>query len=680
MLAVDVGGTFTDVVAVRNGRIETAKVSTDYQAVYGSVIEGAESLGLRGSRIFNHASTHGLNAVITRNLPKIGVLTTEGHRDVLDHGTIGRPGSALLDPNWRRSFGDATRPLVERYLRRGIRERILADGSVLFPLDEDQARAEIRVLKRCKVEGVAIVLINAYLNAAHELRLRELVAEELGDVPVSISSDVSPLAQEYARASTTVVDTFMKLIFSDYVRLLDEGLRSHGFDGQLNFADCAATLVPAQSAMEQPFRIVFAGPAAGTVASAHFGELIGERNLICADVGGTSCDISVVRDGSPTLKTTFELEYDLVVNALANDVTAIGAGGGSLVTIGMSGEIEVGPGSAGSTPGPACYGKGGTQPTTTDTCLMAGIIDPATFANGKIALDPSLSRKAFEALDCTFSLPARIRFAYEMGVNNLAQGIFNVAVKTGVDPRRFSLVAYGAAGPMLLPATMDVIQCKEVIVPPHPGLFSALGLLSTEQKFAVNRSAYTMLTPAAAESLNSIFEEMERSLLATLPAARGVTLTRSFDGRLVGQTFEKPFVQVPSGKLDAAAIEQMVTNFHDTFEAATGNRFSAVPVEGVTYRVQATVPSEKVEYPVLPSRQEAGSDLRPIASRTLRYIYDEDIEVNVYDRSELRAGDTIAGPAIVTEKLSTTHIVPGQTLTVGHYGEMVITRAERSAR
>jgi N-methylhydantoinase A len=446
MIAVDVGGTFTDVVALQDGRIRTAKVSTDYTDVHGSVLEGAAALGVEDAPVFNHASTHGLNAVITRRLPKIGFLTTEGHRDILDMGRVWRPASAILDPRWRRSFGDAARPLVRRYLRRGISERITADGGVLFELDEAQARAELEVLGRCGVTGVAICLINAYVNPAHEVRLRELVHEVLGDVPCSISSEVSPLAKEYARASTTVVDTFMKIIYSDYAAKLAKGLADLGFTGQLNFADCAATLVPSERAMEQPFRIVFSGPAAGTVACAHFGALIGETDLLCADVGGTSCDISVVTAGEPFVNTTFELEHDLVVNALANDISSIGAGGGSIVAIGPAGEVQVGPDSAGADPGPACYGRGGTQPTTTDTCLMIGIIDPERFAGGKVALDPALAKQAFEGLDSEFTLAQRVRYAYEMAVNNMAEGVFNIAIKNGVDPRDYSLVAYGAAG------------------------------------------------------------------------------------------------------------------------------------------------------------------------------------------------------------------------------------------
>jgi N-methylhydantoinase A len=678
MIAVDVGGTFTDVVALQNGEIRTAKWSTDYTDVTKSVIEGAATVGLSDSRVFNHASTHGLNAVITRRLPKIGFLTTEGHRDILDMGRVLRPPHALLDPRWRRSFGDAARPLVPRYLRRGVRERITADGGVLFELDEDQARRELEVLARCGVAGVGICLINAYVNPVHEERLRELARDVLGDVPCSISSEVSPLAKEYSRASTTAVDTLMKIIYTEYTGRLANGLADLGFSGQLNFADCAATLVPSSRAMEQPFRIVFSGPSAGTVASAHFGAMIGESNLICADVGGTSCDISVVTDGEPFVNSTFELEWDLIVNALANDITAIGAGGGSIVTVGAFGEIQVGPGSAGSDPGPACYGRGGTQPTTTDTCLMIGIIDPERFAGGRVHLDPELSRQAFETLDSELTLAQRVRYAYEIAVHNIAEGVFNVAIKKGVDPRDYSLMAYGAAGPMLLPATLDVVNCKQVIIPPNPGLFSALGLLSADQVFTANRSAYTILAGDVAAQIDAMFNEMEAQLRQGLDAETAVSFERSFDAHLVGQSWDTPFVPVPDGTIDAAAIATMIVNFHDTYEARSGNRFEAIPVEGVTFRVRAVLDTPKVSYPELPER--AGEPLAPTGTVILRYLGDPGTngaggqEASVYDRAALRRGDVLDGPAIVNEGLSTTHVCAGQQATVGRYGELIIRR------
>ncbi len=672
MMAVDVGGTFTDVVAVKNGRIYTAKVSTNVQAVEQSVIEGAAELGAGDSPVFNHASTHGLNAIITRSIPKIGFLTTAGHRDILDIGRTWRPLSAMTDPSWRRTFGDAARPLVPRYLRRGIVERLKADGSVFTALDEAQARAQLQVLKRCQVEGIAICLLHAYTNGVHEVRLRELVREELGDVPCSVSSEISPLAKEYARASTTLVDVFMKIIYDAYSHRLEHGLRDIGFTGQLNFADCTANLIPAQDAMEAPFRVVFAGPAAGTVGSAHFGATIDEPNLLCADVGGTSCDISLVTNGVPFVNTTFELEHDLLVNALSNDISSIGAGGGSLVSITPSGDIKVGPESAGASPGPACYGRGGTQPTMTDICLLAGILDPDGFAGGKMKLDVKLSRKAFENLDTRLPFESRVRYAYDIGLNNIAEGIFNIAIKHGIDPRDYSLMAFGAAGPLVLPALADLVHVKSVIVPPHPGLFSALGLLSADQAYATSQSAYQVLTPSSVGVIARTYAAMEAKLRQRLGEHQKVEIVRAFDGQLVGQTWETPFVAVPSGEITEATIQTMIANFHAAYAARNGNRFEAIPVQGVTYRLRAVVKTPKVSYPALADR--GATLLRPVGTTVLRFVSDAEELAQIYRRDDLCAGDQIRGPAIVREALSTTYITQNQVGRVGRYGEIVIQR------
>lgn len=673
MMAVDVGGTFTDVVAVKQGRIFTAKVSTNVNQVELGVIEGAAELGAEDSPVFNHASTHGLNAVITRSLPKIGFLTTAGHRDILDIGRTWRPPAALTDPSWRRPFGDAARPLVQRYLRRGIVERLKADGSVFMPLDEDQARAELRVLKRCNVQGVAICLLHAYTNGVHERRLRELVREELGDIACSVSSEISPLAKEYARASTTLIDVFMKIIYEEYTQRLDQGLRGVGFKGQLNFADCTANLIPAKDAMEAPFRVVFAGPAAGTVGSAHFGASIGEPNLLCADVGGTSCDISLVTNGSPFVNTTFELEHDLIVNALSNDISSIGAGGGSIVWINASGDINVGPASAGANPGPACYGRGGTQPTMTDINLLAGILDPDGFAGGKMKLDVKLSRRAFELLDTPLPFESRVRYAYDIGLNNIAEGIFNIAIKQGIDPRDYALMAFGAAGPLVLPALADLVHVKSVIVPPHPGLFSALGLLSADQVYAMSQSAYQVLTPEAAPVIAKMYAQMEEKLRARLVQHGDIEILRAFDAQLVGQTWETPFVPVPAGPITEETIATMIRNFHDAYQARNGNRFDAIPVQGVTYRLRAVVHTEKVSYPELPTRDPA-TPLKPIGTSVLRYVADAEQLAQIYRREDLRQGDEIRGPAIVREALSTTYITQRQVGRVGRLGEIHIQR------
>jgi N-methylhydantoinase A len=650
-------------------------VPSDARDPAAAVLVGAQRLGLEGHPVFNHASTMGLNAVITRTLPKVGFLTTEGHRDMLDRGRVWRPPAAQTDTSWRRSFGDVSRPLVPRYLRRGVLERLLADGSVFLALDEDHARTQLAVLKRCNVQGVAICLLNAYVNDTHERRLRELTNEVLGEhVPVSISSETSPLAKEYARASTTVIDVFMKLIFRRYAHELDVQLRASGFSGELNFADCAATLLPWAEALEKPFRIVFAGPAAGTMSSAALGAAMGDANLICCDVGGTSTDISLVVEGQPFVNNTFELEHDLMINALSTEISSVGAGGGSTVSISRSGDVLVGPESAGSDPGPACYGRGGIRPTMTDACLLMGILDPYDFAGGELRLDVEAARRAFESLETNLRLDERIAFAYRIAVTNVAEEVANVAIRHGADPRDFSLVAYGAAGPMLLPAALELMHVRRVIVPPHPGLFSALGLLSSDLVYYDSRSAYVMLTPETAPDIAAVFEEMEQRLRERAGVgADGGAVRRSFDGRLYGQSWETPFVDVPAGPIAPETIPALIERFHAAYERRYGNRFPYFPVEGVSYRVELVVPSEKVEF----TAQELSGDATPSPRRTIeiRHLEGDRVDAAEYQRDALPVGASVAGPAVIREGLSTTLVCPHQVAHVGRFGELVIERA-----
>ena len=672
VIGVDVGGTFTDVVSLRDGRLEVTKVPSDPSEPARRVVEGARRLGLGGQPVFNHASTMGLNAVITRRLPKIAFLTTEGHRDMLTMGRVWRPLDAQTDASWRRPFGDAARPLVPRYLRRGIVERVLADGGVLVPLDEEQARRELAVVARCGVEGVAICLLNAYVSSAHEERLRELAHEVLGDVPISISSETSPLAKEYTRASTTVIDVLMKLIFTDYARALECDLRELGFEGALNFADCAATLLPWAEALEHPYRIVFAGPAAGTVSCTHLGQALGDRQLVCCDVGGTSTDVSLVLHGRPFVNDTFELEHDLVINALSTEVSSVGAGGGSVVSISPSGDVMVGPASAGADPGPACYGRGGEAPTLTDACLLMGILDADEFAGGELRLDPERAQQAFESLDTPLRLEQRVAFAFRIAVTNIAEEITNIAIRHGVDPRDFSVVAYGAAGPMLLPAALDLLHVRRVIVPPHPGLFSALGLLSSDLVYSDSRSAYVVLGPETAPEISAHFDEMERRLRERVGAGTDrVELRRSFDGRLLGQSWETPFIAVPDGPITEGTIEELIERFHAEYERRFGNRFPGLPVQGVTYRVQLVVPADKIEY-IAAGEGDDARPPQPSRMLELRYLGEEALAAPDYAREALPVGCRVCGPAVIREPLSTTFVCPGQVATVGRLGEIVI--------
>lgn len=548
----------------------------------------------------------------------------------------------------------------------------MADGQVLVPLDEDQVRGELEVLRRCGVEGVGICLLHAWVNPQHELRLRELVHEILGDVACSISSEVSPLAKEYPRASTTVVDLLMKLKYSEYTSRLQEGLESLGFRGEFNYADCSAMLMPASYAMERPYRLVVGGPAAGTVASAHFGSIIGKDNLLCADVGGTSCDITVVLDGQPWVNDSFELEFDLLVTTVSTEVVTLGAGGGSIASIGGSGELRVGPESAGAEPGPACYGNGGRQPTITDAALLIGVLAPDRFLGGKIPLRADLALAAFESLDTSLTLSQRIGHAWMIGLHNIAGGLLDITIRRGIDPRDFSLVAFGAAGPMLLPGLLDMFPLESIIIPPNPGGFSAMGLLSSDQVFSQGRTLYAVLEPELAPRLSQLLLSMERELMEYVGVSdQKARIVRTFDARLLGQGFDTPFIPIPAGEIGPEAIEKMISSFHGEYEKRNGHRFEMFPVEGITYRVQLIVPSQKVQYSELGAREGAGQP-RPTGTVLLRHLYDTDIEASCYERAELANADVIEGPAIIHEETSTTFVPPNRRATVGRFGMLTI--------
>ena len=309
----------------------------------------------------------------------------------------------------------------------------------------------------------------------------------------------------------------------------------------------------------------------------------------------------------------------------------------------------------------------------TDICLLAGLLDPDGFAGGKMKLDLNLAKRAFDNLDTPLPFESRVRYAYDIGLNNVAEGIFNIAIRHGIDPRDYSLMAFGAAGPLLLPALADLIHVKGVIVPPHPGLFSALGLLSADQAYSISQSAYTVLSPDTVDHIATIFSAMEDKLRPRLGAHQDIDLVRSFDGQLLGQTWETPFVPVPDGKITQATLDTMIASFHNAYEARNGNRFETIPVQGVTYRLSAVVKTDKVTYASLLARD--GGPLRPIGASVLRFVSDAEVLAQIYARADLRAGDEVTGPAIVREPLSTTYITQNQIGTVGRFGEINIKRS-----
>jgi N-methylhydantoinase A len=364
----------------------------------------------------------------------------------------------------------------------------------------------------------------------------------------------------------------------------------------------------------------------------------------------------------------------MVVNAVSTEIVTLGAGGGSIMSIGRSGDVRVGPESAGAVPGPACYGLGGEQPTITDAALLAGILAPDRFAGGRMSLDVGLAHQAFSRLDTRLTLSERVRYAWMIGLDNVAEGVVDVTIRHGLDARDLTLLAFGAAGPMLLPAILDLLPLRRVVVPPHPGTFSALGLLSTDQVFSDSRTEQGVLDHEAAPRLAHLYADLESELVAAAGLPREhVSVVRSFDARLLGQSWETPFVPAPGGAITAATIDDMVAGFHAEYERRNGHRLEQFPVEGLTFRVEVVSATEKVAYPVLPARP-AGMPPPVGGVGRIRHLYDDGdgVEAATYERSGLTPGDRIDGPAIVREPTSTTFVPPGRALDVGDRGELVI--------
>jgi len=366
----------------------------------------------------------------------------------------------------------------------------------------------------------------------------------------------------------------------------------------------------------------------------------------------------------------------VVVNTLANEIFSIGQGGGSIAQVGSFGELLVGPEGAGADPGPACYGSGGTQPTLTDAFLLMGILDAKKFLGGEKLLYPELAEEAFKALPLKADLPTKVNQTYELGLTNVAEGIAGVTIERGVDARDYALFAYGSAGPMMLPQLMERLEIKSVIVPPYPGLFSALGLASGDLTYTDYKSAYITLIPNAdtAKRIDEVYTNMEETILAKLPEGvkrEDVRFIRSFDGWYAGQTWETPFIPVPSGHLTEKSIETLIEAFNEGYLAMWGNKFPHLPVMACSYRTSCVLPMTKAEYKTLPKRKMGKPTGVP---KHLSSMPEAESNVMEYERGELYFSDTVAGPAIIREPMSTTMVCAGQEARIGQYGEIHIER------
>ena len=686
-LGVDIGGTFTDAVMMNEstGEIRLVKMSStpsDPSVGFINVIERIlkESKVPARSVTYNvHGTTVATNTIIEGKGAKAALIATEGFRDVFEIARQIRP--KLYD-----IFCDKPKPLIPRSLCFEVPERLDFAGEVLEPLDEAKVREVAQLIKQEGVEAVVVCLLHSYVNAAHERRVGEIVGEEMPGVFVTLSSDLCPEMREYFRASTTAINALVMPIVSRYIERLEQRLTEIGLHAGLHLMTSAGGIMSSQVARQQPVNLVESGPAAGVTAATHLGSLLGVENLISFDMGGTTAKAGLVEGGGPKIVPHFEVGSAAVsenraagypVRTPVVDLVEIGAGGGSIAWVDPGGGLRVGPQSGGADPGPACYGKGQTEPTITDANLFLGRIDPNYFLGGEHKLHSDLAEKAIGQLARKLDLSPveAARGIIEIANANMVGAIRLISVQRGFDPRDFMLVAYGGAGPMHANALARELHIPKVLVPMSPGVTSALGLLVTDIKHDYVQAYIHPMESIDFGKLNEEyrgFEQQAREVLSSEGISEAnISFARSVDMRYVGQSYELS-VEAPARDLKPGDEGELNATFFEAHERAYGYADTSEPTEVVNLRLTAL---GRIRRPQLRQFATGGEDCSE-AVKGLRQVYFSEtggrIGCKIYDRYRLRCDNRIPGPAIVEEMDSTTVIHPDCHAAVDVYGNLII--------
>lgn len=678
-LGIDVGGTFTDIVLTdgQGGLYTTKTPSTKDQSdgvlngigkIAEQVGETAESL-LSACGIVVHGTTVATNALLEYRGAKVGLLTTEGFRDELE---------------FRRSYKESTfnprlkapHAICPRRMRVGIPERVSKDGEVLTPLDEGAVRDAVTFLRDEGVEAIAVCYLFSFISPEHERRTAEIIREIAPEIYVTLSCDVLPEIREYERVSTTVVNGYVGPLIQSYVSHLEAKLRDKKFAGELFIMQSNGGMLTAQETGKQAVGTLLSGPAGGVTATGWVGELAGYNDLMIVDMGGTSYDISVIRDLTPAMTTESWLaRYRIALPML--DIHTVGAGGGSIAWIDDGGALRVGPESAGSNPGPACYGRGGTRPTTTDVNLILGLLNPDFFLGGEMKLDLEASREAVRvhvADPLGISVDEAAQAISEIVNNNMANASHLVTTRRGLDPRDFALVAAGGAGALHAGRQAELLGMSSVIVPATGPVFCALGDTVAHLKVSDARTYFTPMKGIDLADLNARFDEMEKAARARL-SSQNVTdnyeLRRSLDLRYDGEVHE---VTVPlktrTRRVTALNIEATLRSFHDLHETLFAHKDTDHPVELLTIRVDVLGLREP---PRLKGAEFGDEDASAAVKNTRPITFaDGTHEATVYDGAKLKAGHFLSGPAAIESWGTTIIVCPGQEALIDAYGNCII--------
>jgi len=673
-VGVDIGGTFTDVAVLNemSGSIRISKVPTTPR----NFVEGFLN-GIRKSETSPHDTTyliHGTtvatNAVIQRKLPVTALLMTKGFRDSLEIMRGNRPSWGLYDIRWKKPT-----PIVQRHFRFEISERVNYKGRVVKALDEAQALQVVADLKRNNVQSVGICFLFSNVNSSHERRVAELISRELPGVSVSLSSEVNPEVREYERTSTVAIDASVKPVVAEYLARLEAALSNLEFKCPLMIMKSSGGMMSSHLARRIPIHTIESGPAGGVIGSANLTTTVfSTKNLLAIDMGGTTFKVSVIEDGKPRLKNEGEIEWGVPYRIPMIDLSEIGAGGGSIAWIDRGGILRVGPQSAGADPGPVCYRLGGTHPTFTDASLVLGRINPSYLLGGEMKLDMQASEEAIRR---------EIATPLGMDVLEAASGIVKIAeanmlgsmrvssVQRGYDPRDFVTIAYGGAGPLVASSLAQELGSPSVLIPPHPGIFSAIGMLYSDMRLDQSRTFMGRIDQIKMADMIDVYEELESASLSSMRGEgfKGNTaIVRSADLRYVGQNYEVS-TPIPSGTLETKR-QEIIDNFNKEHKRLYAHSKPDEPIEILTLRVAAIGSMLKPRM----------TQIEPVATskpqRTDRDVYFEETDdfqrTPIYERSTLEKDMSIVGPGIIEEMDSTTVVRPGQTALIDDFGNICL--------
>jgi N-methylhydantoinase A len=655
-VGIDTGGTFTDLVAVdESGRAFLAKVPSNPDAPVATVAAVLQEAGIEPAEVelVVVGTTLGINAVLTRRGARVLYLTTKGFEDIPYIQRINRKHH--YDFHWRKPT-----PLVRRRDCLGIAERLDEEGRVLAPLDLEALDA---TLDDVELDGgpaaVAVCLLFSYLNPEHELRVREAINARRPELPVSLSHEVAPIWREYERGTTVTVDAFTKPMFQEYVGGVSRALVDAGVRGTWSLLKSNGGRALAAEASARPAHLLLSGIAGGGIGGAYVARAAGVERALAFDMGGTSCDVCLVLEGEPLYSSDFELEFGFPVSVPSVSTRTIGAGGGSIGWVDPGGFLQVGPQSAGASPGPACYGQGGEEATITDANLALGRLDPEFFLGGRMRLQPEHASRALAQLGNQLgrneleTASAMVRVCNE----NMANAIRILTVEQGTDPRDHTLVAFGGAGPTHACEIADALGIRHVLVPPAPGLCSAFGALAAGVRIDAVRSVYLTDVRATAREVAAVFAELETQARADFAAqGRGEqpTVRRLAAMRYQGQNYEQE-VPFPTGAVDEEALREAYAEYGRLYEGFYGYRLDGIPIEIVRLAVIATGdPPTFDRLPGVP--EQPGADVR---RRDVFFPDSGFVPTQITRREALGSGDELAGPGIV-EFMDSTVVVPAE--------------------